>query len=167
MIELPDGVPEHLLKFLRTRSLDFEFVATGVPMPTVPLAAQAIGVHEDHILKTLVFVGNSGEFVVAIANGTRRIDRTRLAEAAAIRKPRPANPADVIAVTGYPAGGVAPLGLPASVPVIVDAATAALTVAYGGGGQEQLLLRIQVSDVIRYNNALVADITERPKVAAR
>ena len=80
-----------------------------------------------------------------------------------MRKPRPASPADVIAVTGYPAGGVAPLGLPAAVPVIVDAATAALTVAYGGGGQEHLLLRVQISDVIRCNNALVADITERPE----
>jgi Cys-tRNA(Pro) deacylase len=136
-------------------------------MPTVPLAAQAIGVPEDHILKTLVFVSDAGKFVIAIANGTRRIDRNRLAEAAAMRKPRPANPADVMAVTGYPAGGVAPLGLPSSIPVIVDAATAALSSAYGGGGQEHLLLRVKVSDIIRCNNALVADITERHENAAR
>jgi Cys-tRNA(Pro) deacylase len=136
-------------------------------MPTVPLAAQAIGVPEDQILKTLVFVSDVGGFVVAIANGTRRIDRHRLAEAAAVRKPRPAEPDDVMAVTGYPAGGVAPLGLPAAVPVIVDTATAALTSAYGGGGQEHLLLRVQISDVIRYNSALVADITERPKYAVK
>ena len=70
-------------------------------------------------------------------------------------------------MTGYPAGGVAPLGLPESVPVIVDAATAALTVAYGGGGQEHLLLRVRISDVIRCNNALVADVTERPEHTAR
>ena len=167
MTQIPDGVPEHLLAFLIKHGLDFEFVAPGSPMPTVPLAAQAIGMPEDHILKTLVFVGDPGEFIVAIANGTRRIDRDRLARAARIRKPRPANPIDVLAVTGYPAGGVAPLGLPASLPVIVDAATATLTVAYGGGGQEHLLLRVQVADVIRCNNALVADITEAPKDDAR
>ena len=69
----------------------------------------------------------------------------------------------VLAVTGYPAGGVSPLGLPASVPVIVDAATAELRFAYGGGGQDLLLLRVHVSDVIRCNNALVADITEHPR----
>jgi Cys-tRNA(Pro) deacylase len=167
MSHYPDGVPSHLLEFLRTRALDFEFVAPGVPMPTVPLAAQAIGVPEDHIMKTLVFVGDSGAFVVAIANGARRIDRDRLAVAAALRKPRPASPSDVLAVTGYPAGGVAPLGLPSTIPVIVDAATAALSVAYGGGGQEHLLLRVQVKDVIRCNNAVVADITERAKDAVR
>ena len=163
----PDGVPKHLLEFIKKHSLEIGFVAPGVPMPTVPLAAQAIGVPEDQILKSLLFVGETGEFVVAIANGTRRIDRGRLARAARMRKPRPANPADVIAVTGYPAGGVAPLGLPAAVPIIVDAAAAELSFAYGGGGQESLLLRVQISDVIRCNNALVADITEHPEPASR
>jgi Cys-tRNA(Pro) deacylase len=167
MNQPPDGVPEHLLEFLRNHRLESNFVAPGVPMSTVPLAAQAIGVPEDQILKTLLFVGDSGEFVVAIANGTRRIDRGRLAHAAKMGKPRPANPADVIAVTGYPAGGVAPLGLPAAVPVIVDAAAADLSFAYGGGGEESLLLRVQISDVLRCNKALVADITERPADAAR
>jgi Cys-tRNA(Pro)/Cys-tRNA(Cys) deacylase len=159
--------PPHLRAFLTEHGVDAVFVAPGVPMPTVPLAARAAGVPQDHILKTLLFVGDSGEFVIAIANGTRRVDRKRLAQAAVMLKPRPAHPADVMTVTGYPAGGVAPLGLPAAVPVIVDAATAALTVAYGGGGQEHLLLRVQVSDVIRCNNALVAEITERLKLAVR
>jgi Cys-tRNA(Pro) deacylase len=155
--------PQHLRVFLEQQGIDASFVAPGVPMPTVPLAAQAIGVPEDQILKTLVFVDDAGKYVVAIANGTRRIDRNRLAEAAAVRKPRSADPADVMAVTGYPAGGVAPLGLPAAVPVIVDAATASLTSAYGGGGQEHLLLRVLISDVIRCNSAIVADITVRRK----
>ena len=167
MTDLPAGIPGHLLNFLRTHDIELDFLAPGVPMPTVPAAAAAIDVPEEQILKTLLFAGDEGAHVVAIANGTRRIDRSRLAHAAAMRKPRPANPADVIAVTGYPAGGVAPLGLPAAVPVIIDAATAELRFAYGGGGHESLLLRVQISDVIRYNNALVADITERPDYAAR
>jgi prolyl-tRNA editing enzyme YbaK/EbsC (Cys-tRNA(Pro) deacylase) len=163
----PDGVPEHLLEFLRNHGLEINFMAPGVPMPTVPLAARAIGVAEDQILKTLLFAGDDGNFVVVIANGTRRIAPGRLAVAAAMRKPRPANPDDVIAVTGYPAGGVAPFGLPPTVPVIVDSATSALPFAYGGGGQEHLLLRVRISDVIRCNKALVADITEHSKRADR
>jgi len=159
--------PPHLRAFLEEHEIEANFVAPGAPVPTVPLAALAMGVPEDHILKTLVFVGETGEFVIAIANGTHRIDRGRLADAAAMRKPRPAAPEDVITVTGYPAGGVAPVGLPASVPVIVDTATAALDVVYAGGGQDHLLLRIRVSDVIRCNNALVADITEHFEHAAR
>jgi Cys-tRNA(Pro) deacylase len=167
MTRPPDGVPAHLLHFIRDQDLDVDFMAPGVPMPTVLAAAAALGVSTELILKTLLFAGEQGAYVVAIANGTHRIDRNRLAQAAAIRRPHPANPADVVAVTGYLAGGVAPLGLPPSLPVIVDAATAALNIAYGGGGQEHLLLRVLVSDVIRCNNALVAEITERPKHVAR
>jgi Cys-tRNA(Pro) deacylase len=164
----PDELaPPHLREFLEERGIESSFVAPGSPMPTVPLAAQAIGVPEDQILKTLVFVGDAGEFVIAIANGTRRIDRNRLAHAAKMRTARAANPANVVAVTGYPAGGFSPMGLPAAVPVIVDAATAELRFAYGGGGQEHLLLRVRISDVIRCNNALVADITEGPERSAR
>jgi len=162
----PDSVPDHLLEFLESHGLAIDFMSPGVPMPTVPLAARAIGVPEDQILKTLLFVGDDSDYVVVIVNGTRRVDCTRLAQAAAIRKPRPASPADVVAVTGFPAGGVAPVGLPTSIPVIVDAATAALSFAYGGGGHEHLLLRVQISDVIRCNSALVADITERPEQTA-
>lgn len=167
MTDIPNGVPAQLLRFLGAHDIEFDFLAPGVPMPTVPTAAAAIGVPEEQILKTLLFAGDDESYVVAIANGARRIDRKRLAAAASVRKPRPAHPADVLAVTGYPAGGVAPLALPASIPVIVDAATAALTIAYGGAGQEDLLLRVKVSDVIRCNSALVADITERPEHAAR
>ena len=163
----PDGVPEHLLEFLKNHGLDVDFVAPGVPMPSVALAAEVIGVPEDQILKTLLFASDDGDFVVVIANGTHRIDRDLLADAATMRKPRPAKPDDVIAVTGYPAGGVSPLGLPTSVPVIVDTATAALSFAYGGGGQEHLLLRVQISDVIRCNNARVAAVTQRPDNTAR
>ena len=159
--------PAHLRSFLEERGIEASFVAPGSPMPTVPLAARAIGVPEDHVLKTLVFIGASGEFVVAIANGTNRIDRSLLARASGTRKPRPATPDDILALTGYPVGGVAPVGLPASVPVIVDAATAALDIAYGGGGDEHLLLRIRVSDVIQCNNAVIASITERPMLDAR
>jgi Cys-tRNA(Pro) deacylase len=167
MTQFPDGVPGHLLEFLEKQGLEIDFVAPGVPMPTVVTAAAAVGASAELILKTLLFVDEDGAYVVAIANGTHRIDRNRLAETAALRRPRPADPTDVMAVTGYPAGGVAPLGLPAAVPVIVDAATAELGFAYGGGGQEHLLLRVQVSDVIRCNNALVADITDRPKHGPR
>lgn len=159
--------PPHLRAFLQKHRIEAGFIAPGVPMPTVQLAAQAIGVPEDQILKTLLFAGDDGDFVVVIANGTRRIDRRRLADAAAMRNPRPAKPDDVIAVTGYPAGGVAPLGLPTSVRVIVDEATAGLSFAYGGGGREHLLLRVKVSDVIRCNNPRVAAVTERPDQAAR
>ena len=151
--------PPRLAAFLKRHGVDAQFVAPGVPVPTVLTAAAALGVPEEQILKTLLFASGS-LYVVAIANGSARIDRSLLAEASCLAKPRPASPDVVAAVTGYPAGGVSPLGLPEALPVIVDIGVARVPVAYGGGGREDLLLRLATADVIRLNNALVRRIVE-------
>jgi Cys-tRNA(Pro) deacylase len=152
------SAPPHLLEFLAEHEVDHEFVAPGLPMPTVPAAAAAIGVNVEQILKTLLFHDRNGGFVVAIACGTGRVDRARLAAVTGFQKLRVADAPDVLRVTGYPAGGVAPLALPPHLPVIVDSAVMALPVAWGGAGREELLLRVVPADVVRLNNARVAEI---------
>ncbi len=151
--------PPQLIAFLDRHRIDAEFVAPGVAIPTVERAAAAIGVPEEHILKTLLF-SSDGEFVIAIANGTKRVNRRLLSEASGLLRPRAASPDVVQKVTGYPAGGVAPVGLPQGLAVIVESAVALLPLAYGGGGREHLLLKIAPADVIRSNRALVARIVE-------
>jgi prolyl-tRNA editing enzyme YbaK/EbsC (Cys-tRNA(Pro) deacylase) len=155
-----DGAPAHLLAFLEKHSVDYELLAPGVPMPTVITAAEAIGVSAELILKTLLFAGKNGSFVVAIANGTRRVSPRLLSAASGLVRPRAATPEAVFDITGFPAGGVAPLGLPDGLPVIVDQKVAALPVAYGGGGQHDLLLRLRPAQIIRLNRARTARIVD-------
>lgn len=150
--------PPHLLAYLSEHEVDHEIVTPGVPMPTVPAAAAAIGVGEKQILKTLLFDDRNGGFVVAIACGTGRVDRARLAAATGAGNLRVADEPDVLRITGYPAGGVAPLALPRDLPVVVDTAVTELPVAWGGAGREELLMRVAPADVVRLNNAIVAEI---------
>lgn len=150
--------PAQLIAFLRDHAIATDFLAPGVPMPTVASAAAAIGVPEEQILKTLLFSDDRGHHVVAIANGTGRIDRALLGAASGLVRPRAASPEVVLEVTGYAAGGVSPLGLPDGLPVVVDAGVAELPIAYGGGGRDHLLLRVNPADVIRLNRAVVAPI---------
>jgi prolyl-tRNA editing enzyme YbaK/EbsC (Cys-tRNA(Pro) deacylase) len=151
-------VPDHLRDFLARHEVVVEFLAPGVPMPTVPAAAAAIGVPEEQILKTVLFANRNGECVVAIASGVRRIDRVLLGAAAGVAALRVAPPAEVLAVTGYPAGGVSPLALPDTLAVIIDTAVVDLPIAYGGGGHEDVLLKISPADIVRLNQAVVATI---------
>ena len=153
-----ETAPPHLLAYLAEHEVDHDVVAPGVPMPTVPAAAAAIGVGVEQILKTLLFQDRDGGFVVAIACGTGRVDRGRLAAASGSGKLRVADAQDVLQVTGYPAGGVAPLALPPQLPVIVDTAVMRLPVAWGGAGREELLLRVTPADIVRLNQAAVAEI---------
>ena len=150
--------PQHLQDFLTRHAIAADFISPGVPMPTVPAAAAAIGVPEEWILKTVLFANRRGDYVVAVANGSRRIDRGLLGTASGIADLKVAAPDEVLAVTGFPAGGVAPVGLPPDLIVVVDSGVAELPVAYGGGGHEELLLRISPAVIIRLNQALIASI---------
>jgi Cys-tRNA(Pro)/Cys-tRNA(Cys) deacylase len=153
--------PTHLIAYLQRHGIAPEFLAPGIPMPTVASAAAAIGVPEDQILKTLLFAGECGRHAVAIASGSRRVSRRLLAEATGLARPRAASPDLVEQITGYAAGGVAPFALPEAIPVIVDTHVSSLPVAYGGGGREHLLLRVDPADVIRFNRAQVTAIVDR------
>jgi len=127
-------------------------------MPTVPLAAQAIGVTPQDIIKSVLFSAADGRAVLAIPSGTSRIDRALLSKASGVPNLKLADPNTVLRLTGYPAGGVAPVGHAEPIPVVVDRRVLALPVVFGGGGEEAVLLRIAPADIIALTGAEVADI---------
>ena len=153
---------ERLARFLVDAGIDHEFVAPGVPTPSVAAAAAALGVPESSILKTLVFEAADERYVAAVAFGTARIDRRKLAAATGHRRLGFASPDAVRRATGYPAGGVAPVGHQTALPVVVDRAVIGLPVAWGGGGEVSLLLRIAPADIVLLTNAAVSDIQAEP-----
>ena len=63
-------------------------------------------------------------------------------------------------ITGYPVGGVAPVGHAEPVPVVIDQAVMRLPVAYGGGGADEVLLEIEPFAILRLTGATVADIAD-------
>jgi prolyl-tRNA editing enzyme YbaK/EbsC (Cys-tRNA(Pro) deacylase) len=62
-----------------------------------------------------------------------------------------ATPAEVLEQTGYPAGGVAPLGFARPTDVVVDDTLRGSVI--GGGGREDLLIRVAIDDIVRVNGA--------------
>jgi Cys-tRNA(Pro) deacylase len=155
--------PDRLVAYLTEAGVDHEFVAPGVPMPTVPMAAAAIGVEERQILKTLLFTDGKGGFVVAVACGPARLDRKAVAAASGLSKATMADAETVLRLTGFPAGGVAPVGHATLLPVVIDAAVMDLPAAWGGGGDEQLLLRLAPVDIARLTGATIAAIQAAPE----
>jgi prolyl-tRNA editing enzyme YbaK/EbsC (Cys-tRNA(Pro) deacylase) len=129
---------------------------------TVPLAAAALGVETERIIKSLLLLvklpgcGDSPQPVLVISNGERRVDYRAIAAHFGVgRKKVEFAPADVVlALFGYPAGGVPPFGHRTPVPVILDAAVLALAggdkaTVYGGGGDDSTMLEITVGELRR------------------
>ena len=82
-------------------------------------AAAAIGVVVGQIVKSLVF-GVDNEIVMALVSGSNQLDEKKLAAAAGGAKCSRVDADTVRAATGYPIGGVPPLGLATQMRVFID-----------------------------------------------
>ena len=142
--------------------------------PTVPAAAQVLGVETDQIIKTLLFVLEPGEkvgqvppAVVVIGNGENRISKKALGQHFGLNPKRVklAPAATVINLLGYPPGGVPPFGHRTTLPVILDQSVVALRERYndrifGGGGDDHAMLELTVTDLLRIHEPIVLDLGE-------
>jgi len=136
-----------------------EIAAPGVPMPTVEAAAAAMGVEPSRILKSILFRSADGRCVMAIASGRTRVDAKRLAALVGQPRVRLAPPDVVLAMTGYPAGGTPPIGHRVRFEVFLDTRAAALEWAWGGGGREELLVRVTPELIVRLTDAKIENVT--------
>ena len=82
-------------------------------------AAAAIGVTVGQIVKSLIFAVD-GEIVLALVSGANQLDERKLAAAAGGRKAARVDADTVRTSTGYPIGGVPPIGLARGLRVFVD-----------------------------------------------
>jgi Cys-tRNA(Pro)/Cys-tRNA(Cys) deacylase len=154
---MPDETLD-LLDFILEQDLQADVVAPGAHMPTVEAAATAMGVASEHIFKSILFQSPAGRCVLVVACGSTRVDIRRVEGLTGILGLKLAKPDVVFARTGYPAGGTPPVGHRERFPVIVDARVAAGVWGYAGGGRPELLVKIRSADIIRLNDAVVADV---------
>lgn len=150
--------PDDLRHFIDSHSIAATLVVPPAETPTVPAAAAAMGCTEDEIIKSVLFLIEDEvppRPVLVIACGTARIDYRALAARFGVgRKRVRLAPAEVVLATlGYPAGGVPPFGHATAVPVLMDEAVARQEVVYGGGGDDQSLVRLTVAELRRVTGA--------------
>ena len=159
MTSLLTFTPDGLVAWLTGLGVETRLLRPCVPMPTVPLAARAIGVDEQQILKTLLFRDRAGSLVRVIACGPSRIDLDALAQLESLDRPKLARPEIVLEATGWPAGGVAPVGSRIPLRTYVDRGVLDWPRVFGGGGTEDTLIDLAPADIIALNVAEVATLT--------
>ena len=123
---------------------------------TAQEAADAIGTTVERIVKSLVFLAD-GEPIVVLASGVNRVDTRRLGRELGKRIER-ADAAAVRAATGFAIGGVAPLGYPAPLEVVVDRDLLAYDVVWAAAGSPYAVFSIAPNDLARVAGGRVLDV---------
>jgi prolyl-tRNA editing enzyme YbaK/EbsC (Cys-tRNA(Pro) deacylase) len=124
---------------------------------TVGDAARAVGCGEAEIAKSIVFVCD-GEPVVCVASGQHRIDPDKVADALDCAEVRQAAAGEVRAATGFPIGGVPPVGH--GLPVIFDEALLGHERVWAAAGDPHSLFCVDPRDLADCTQARVAQVGE-------
>lgn len=151
-----------LAAYLDANGVPAELVHPGVPTPTVPDAARALGVATDAIIKSLVFTVDDRPLLV-IAAGEARVRMPALARALGTsrRAVKLATPERTLDLTGYVVGSMPPFGHRTVLPTLVDSVSVpAGGTVYGGGGGRDVLLRVPVDALLQVTNARHLPLTD-------
>ncbi|MEJ2287550.1 MAG: YbaK/EbsC family protein [Deinococcales bacterium] len=189
---MPETAPlsdRDLAAYLHAHGVSAELVRPGVPTPTVPEAARALGVGPEAIVKSLVFeiagqragdAANNGSAVDAvedgrqpllvIAAGEARVRMPALARALGTsrRALRLASPERTLELTGYAVGSMPPFGHRRVLPTLVDSLSVPTEgVVFAGGGGRDVLLRVPVDTLLGLTRARRLPLTAQAAEGAK
>jgi prolyl-tRNA editing enzyme YbaK/EbsC (Cys-tRNA(Pro) deacylase) len=149
---------ESVRAYFAAQAPDIDVIESDQSSATVALAAQAFGVREDEIAKTLSLrVGD--RVLLVVTKGTARLDNKK-ARAAFGGKPRMLGPEDVLAATSHPVGGVCPFGLPSPLPVYCDVSLREFAQVVPAAGSANSAVRISPQRMADLTGAEWVDVCQ-------
>jgi Cys-tRNA(Pro) deacylase len=141
----------------KERGLDIATKRFPEGTKTAADAAAAIGVSVGQIVKSLVF-GVDGEIVMALVSGSNQLDEKKLALAAGGAKCARVDADAVRDATGYPIGGVPPLGLATQMRIFFDPDLLQYDEVWAAAGTWNDVFAIDPKDLARVVNAELIEI---------
>src|SRR3954447_13273202 len=130
---------DKVIQAARELGLEVDVKTLEGPTRTVAEAATGLGCKAPQIAKTLVFVAD-GDPVLVVASGAHRVDPELLAEVFDVAQIRQASPEEVRVATGYPVGGVSPLGC--HLPIAFDETLLDYDCVFAAGGDGNTLFQV-------------------------
>ena len=125
-------------------------------------AAAAIGVDIGQIVKSLIFAVD-GEVVLAYVSGANQLDEKKLAAAAGGAKCSRVDADVVREATGFPIGGVPPLGLATQLRIFVDPDLLQYEEVWAAAGTWNDVFSIDPRELIRVSGGVVVDLRRELK----
>jgi len=147
---------ERVKKFL-SKYPDLEIILFDSSTHTSELAAQALGVTPAQIAKTLCFLAD-GRPVLLTTCGDKKTDTKALARVLGVKKIKFAAAETVRNETGFPPGGVSPVGILPGVPLYLDRSLWDFDIVYAAAGTANSALPISPDRLKEITGAAVIDV---------
>jgi prolyl-tRNA editing enzyme YbaK/EbsC (Cys-tRNA(Pro) deacylase) len=120
-------------------------------------AAAVLGVPVGAIVKSLVFVAD-GEPVLVLASGDHQVDTSAVAAVLEVGKVKRADVDTVRSATGFPIGGVAPVGHPGPLTTLIDEHFATFEVLWAAAGTPHTVFPTTYDELVRITGARPAAV---------
>jgi Cys-tRNA(Pro) deacylase len=147
----------NLVAFLVRHKVYFEFLEKKTTHHAHE-ASQVSGVALSEIVKTIVFVDQDLKPMLAVVRGDRNVSRHKLEHYSNSKSVRLASDEMAKAATGYPTGGIPPVGHKKKLPVFIDRGVMQCEYVWCGGGARSKLVRLRTEDILQLSAAVVCDI---------
>jgi len=136
--------------FLKSRQISFtEHAYEYVEHGGTAVSAEALGVPEHEVVKTLVMQDEQAKPLIVLMHGDRKVSTKNLARQAGRKSIEPCRPEVAQRHTGYQVGGTSPFGTRKALPVYMEKSIAALAFIYINGGRRGLLVRIRSDALVK------------------
>lgn len=141
---------------LRAAGIEPEIRELSASTRTAEEAAAALGTSVPRIVKSLVFLADDAP-ILALVSGSNRLDTDRLG-ATLGRTIARADAATVRSATGFAIGGVAPVGHPAPLEIVVDRDLLQYDTVWAAAGTPHAVFPIAPDALVRATGGQVVDL---------
>jgi Cys-tRNA(Pro) deacylase len=125
-------------------------------------SADALGVDEHAVIKTIVLETGSKQPLICLMHGDRQISTKQLARALGEKTIQPCDPTVAQRHTGYLVGGTSPFGTRKALPVYVERTVLDLPLIYINGGARGLLVSVAPAVLTQLLSASPVDAAMAP-----
>ncbi len=144
--------------FLKENGVWYRFIEKSETIHTAD-AARAAGIELNRLTKNLVSKTDSGEYVLLIVPGDKRVDLDKAAKVLGVKRVRLVPFEQAEQVSGYPPGGTPSIGHKTPMKIVMDGSLLSYKTVFCGGGSRTKLLEIKTEDIVRIGKAIVSDIS--------
>jgi Cys-tRNA(Pro)/Cys-tRNA(Cys) deacylase len=124
------------------------FIHPG-PLKSLEQAAEERGQRPGQVVRSILFRVLQGEYVMVLMAGPGQIDWKKLRQTLGVNRLTMASNEEVLQVTGYPTGAVAPFGIPYPLKTLVDRSVLGEEIVSLGSGIRGTAVILKSKDLLQ------------------